>query len=64
MNNLLNKIFFRSQNLNYINLGFRNIIKNRVKKIFDAINSFSKIVRYDMLVGVLEKLLIKKKLMI
>ncbi len=27
MNNLLDKIFFRSQNLNHINLGFKNIKK-------------------------------------
>jgi tRNA nucleotidyltransferase/poly(A) polymerase len=43
MNNLLNKIFFRSQNLNYINLGFKNIQKNTgVDQIFNAIHSFSK----------------------
>jgi poly(A) polymerase len=43
MNNLLNKIFFRSQNLNYINIGFKAIKKNtEVEKIFSAIHSFSK----------------------
>jgi poly(A) polymerase len=43
MNNLLNKIFFRSQNLNYINLGFKDIKKNtEVEQIFNAIHSFSK----------------------
>ena len=43
MNNLINKIFFRSQNLNYINIGFRNIKKNtEIEKIFTAIDSFSK----------------------
>jgi len=42
MNNLLNKIFFRSQNLNYINLGFKNIKKEtEIEKIFRAIHSFS-----------------------
>ena len=42
MNNLLDKIFFRSQNLNYINLGFRNIKKEtEVEQIFNAIHSFS-----------------------
>ncbi len=43
MNNLLDKIFFRSQNLNYINLGFQDIKKNtKVDQIFSAIQSFSK----------------------
>ena len=43
MNYLLNKIFFKSPNLNYINLGFENIKKNtEVDEIFNAINSFSK----------------------
>ena len=43
MNNLIDKIFFRSQNLNYINLSFRNIKKETgVEKIFKAISSFSK----------------------
>jgi len=42
MNNLLDKIFFRSQNLNYINLGFKNIKKEtEVSKIFEAIHSYS-----------------------
>ena len=42
MNNLLDKIFFRSKNLNYINLSFRKIKKEtEVEKIFNAIHSFS-----------------------
>jgi tRNA nucleotidyltransferase/poly(A) polymerase len=42
MNNLLDKIFFRSQDLNYINLGFKDIKKKtEVEKIFVAIQSFS-----------------------
>jgi tRNA nucleotidyltransferase/poly(A) polymerase len=42
MNNLLDKIFFRSKNLNYINSGFKDIQKNtNVDQIFDAICSFS-----------------------
>jgi len=42
MNNLLDKIFFRSQNLNHINLGFKNIKKEtEVSKIFEAIYSYS-----------------------
>ncbi|MDB3885913.1 CCA tRNA nucleotidyltransferase [Candidatus Pelagibacter sp.] len=43
MNNLLDKIFFRSQNLKYINSGFKDIKKNtEVDQIFAAIQSFSK----------------------
>jgi len=42
MNNLLNKIFFRSQNLNHINLGFKKIKKEtEVEQLFKAIHSFS-----------------------
>ena len=41
MNNLLKKFFFQSQNLNHINLGFRDIKKKGVEKIFNALNSFS-----------------------
>ena len=43
MNNLLDKIFFRFQNLNYINSGFKDIKRNtNVDQIFGAIGSFSK----------------------
>jgi tRNA nucleotidyltransferase/poly(A) polymerase len=42
MNNLLKKLFFQSQNLNHINLGFRDIKKKTgVEKIFNALGSFS-----------------------
>ena len=42
MNNLLDKIFFRSQNLNHINLGFKKIKKEtEVGQLFKAIHSFS-----------------------
>ena len=42
MNKLIDKIFFRSQNLNYINLSFKILEKkNRIEKIFNAISSFS-----------------------
>ena len=42
MNNLLDKIFFRSQNLNHINLGFKKIKKEtEVEQLFKAIDSFS-----------------------
>ena len=42
MKNLLDKIFFRSQNLNYVNLGFKDILqKTEANQIFVAIQSFS-----------------------
>ena len=42
MNNLINKIFFRSKNLHYINLGFLKIKKaTEIESIFNAIQSFS-----------------------
>jgi len=42
MNNLLNKIFLRSKNLNHINLGFKKIKKEtEVEQLFKAIHSFS-----------------------
>jgi len=42
MNNLLDKFFFRSQNLNHINLGFKKIKKEtEVEQLFKAIHSFS-----------------------
>ena len=49
MNNLLDKkFFFRSQNLNYINSGFRDIKKNtEVEQIFSAIHSFSETLAYE-----------------
>ena len=41
MNKLIDKIFFRSQNLNYINLGFKKIKdETGIEKIFSAIESF------------------------
>ena len=62
MNNLLDKIFFRSQNLNYINLGFRNIkIKIKIKKIFDAIHSFSVNSEIRYVGGCVRKIINKEK---
>ena len=62
MNNLLNKIFFRSQNLNYINLGFRNIQKEtEVKKIFSAIDSFSPLSEIRYIGGCVRKIINKEK---
>tara|TARA_Y100000741_G_C18225779_1_gene547733 strand:+ start:53 stop:1327 length:1275 start_codon:yes stop_codon:yes gene_type:complete len=43
MTNLIEKLFLRSKNLNYINLSFKNIRKEtEIEKIFNAIGSFSK----------------------
>ena len=42
MNNFLDKIFFRSQNLDYVSKNLKDItINTPANKIFDAINSFS-----------------------
>jgi len=62
MNNLLDKIFFRSQNLNYINLGFRDIRKNtEVEQIFSAIHSFSKNSEIRYVGGCVRKTINKEK---
>ena len=62
MNNLLDKIFFRSQNLNYINLGFRNIKKEtEIQKIFKAIHSFSVNSEIRYVGGCVRKIINKEK---
>jgi len=62
MNNLLDKIFFRSQNLNYINLGFRNIKKEtEIQKIFSAVNSFSINSEIRYVGGCVRKIINKEK---
>ena len=62
MNNLIDKIFFRSQNLNYINVGFRNI-KNEteIQKIFNAISSFSSNSEIRYVGGCVRKIINKEK---
>ena len=46
MKNLLDKIFFRNNNLDYISKDIKNLSKKTpVKKIFEAINSYSQIVK-------------------
>ena len=58
MNNLLDKIFFRSQNLNYINFGFKDIKKNtEVEQIFNAIQSFSKVSEIRYVGGCVRKII-------
>ena len=62
MINLLDKIFFRSHNLDYINLGFKNIKKEtEIDKIFNAIQSFSdkSVIRY--VGGCVRKIINKEK---
>jgi len=62
MNSLLDKIFFRSQNLNHINLGFRDINKNtEVKNIFSAIHSFSENSEIRYVGGCTRKIINKEK---
>jgi len=62
MNILLNKIFFRSQNLNYINSGFKDIKKNtEVEQIFSAIHSFSKNSEIRYVGGCVRKIINKEK---
>ncbi|RPG96645.1 MAG: CCA tRNA nucleotidyltransferase [Candidatus Pelagibacter sp. TMED239] len=62
MNSLIDKIFFRSQNLNYVNLGIKNITKNSgIEKIFSAINSFSKESEIRYVGGCLRKIIRKEK---
>ena len=62
MNNLLDKIFFRSQNLNYINLSFRNLKKEtEVEQIFNAIHSFSEGSEIRYVGGCVRKIINKEK---
>jgi poly(A) polymerase len=62
MNNLLDKIFFRSQNLNYVNLSFRNLKKEtEVEQIFNAIDSFSAGSEIRYVGGCVRKIINKEK---
>jgi poly(A) polymerase len=62
MNNLIDKIFFKSQNLNYINLSFRNIEKKtEIEKIFNAINTFSENSEIRYVGGCIRKIINKEK---
>ena len=62
MNNLLDKIFFRSQNLNYINLGFKDIKKKtEVEQIFSAIHYFSVNSKIRYVGGCVRKIINKEK---
>ena len=62
MNNLLDKIFFRSQNLNYINLGFKDVKKKtEVEQIFSAIHYFSANSEIRYVGGCVRKIINKEK---
>ena len=62
MKNLLDKIFFRSQNLNYINSGFKDLKKNtEVDQVFKAIQSFSKNSEIRYVGGCVRKIINKEK---
>jgi len=63
MNNLLDKIFIRFQNLNYINSGFSDIKKNtEIEKIFNAIDSFSENSEIRYVGGCVRKIINKEKI--
>ena len=62
MNNLIDKIFFRYQNLNYINLSFKNIAKKtEIEKIFKAINTFSENSEIRYVGGCIRKIINKEE---
>ena len=62
MDTLIDKFFFRSQNLNYINLSFKNMRKEtEVEKIFKAISSFSKNSEIRYVGGCVRKIINKEK---
>ena len=61
MNKLINKIFCKSKNLNYINLSFKNIKKKiEIEKIFNAISSFSKNSEIRYIGGCVRKIINKE----
>ena len=62
MINLIDKIFLRTKNLNYINLGFKNIKeKTEINKIFHAIESFSNKSEIRYIGGCVRKIINKEK---
>jgi len=63
MNNFIDKFFFRSKNLNYIDLSFENIQKEtEVEKIFKAISSFSDNSEIRYVGGCVRKIILKEKI--
>ena len=62
MKNIFNKLFFRSNNLEYINQTFKNLKKEtEVVKIFEAINSFSSNSEIRYVGGCVRKIINKEK---
>ena len=62
MDNFLDKIFFRSRNLDYINQNLKDITKNTpAKKIFEAINNYSESSEIRYVGGCIRKIIKKEK---
>ena len=62
MRTLLDKIFFRSNNLNYLSNKIKNLTNNTpVRKIFDAINEYSKESEIRYVGGCLRKIINNEK---
>jgi tRNA nucleotidyltransferase/poly(A) polymerase len=62
MKNIFNKLFFRSNNLEYINQTFKNLKKEtEVVKIFEAINFFSSNSEIRYVGGCVRKIINKEK---
>ena len=57
MDRLLDKIFFRSRNLDYKSQNIKKITQETsAYKVFEAINNLTKLAKLDMLVDVFERL--------
>ena len=62
MNNLLNKIFFRNSNLDYISRNIKDLTLNTpAKKIFMAINNFSSVSEIRYVGGCIRKIINEEK---
>ena len=62
MDNFLDKIFFRSRNLDYINQNLKDITKNTpAKKIFEAINDYSESSEIRYVGGCIRKIIKHEK---
>ena len=65
MDKLLNKIFFRSRNLDYISQNITKITQETsAHKVFEAINNFNESSEVRYVGGCIRKIIKKKKLMI
>ena len=62
MRSLLDKLFFRSNNLNHISDGIKNLSKKTpILKIFEAINSFSPFAEIRYVGGCVRKIIKNEK---